>query len=121
MTIDDMLPFLESNHLWGVTTFRKNGAAQVSILSSRVYRGKAVFVVAGNTAKLANLKRDPRCSALTVKADWSAYAVVEGTTEFHTWDNTDHEELRLLLREIYKACGGDHPDYNEYDRLMRAQ
>ena len=32
------------------------------------------------------------------------------------------EELRVLLRNIYSACGGgEHPDWDEYDRVMRQQ
>ncbi len=122
MTIDDIRPFLETYHRGVVTTFRKNGAAQMSILLSGFYRGAVVFVIRGNTAKLANLKRDPRCAVLNVKPDWSEYAVVEGTAEVHGWDNTDPEELRLMLRETYRACGGgEHPDWDEYDRVMRQE
>lgn len=33
-------------------------------------------------------------------------------------DGIDAEALRLLLREIYQAAGGDHGDYDEYDRSM---
>ena len=32
----------------------------------------------------------------------------------------DAEGLRLLLRDIYAAAGGQHPDLNEYDREMIA-
>ena len=122
MTIDRVHSFLEQNHSGVVTTFRKNGAAQMSILASGSYREAAVFVVKGNTAKLANLRRDPRCTVLTVKPDWSGYAVVEGTAEIHSRDNTDPEELRILLREAYRACGGsEHPDWEEYDQVMKRE
>ena len=78
MNIDHIRPFLEVNHRGVVTTFRKSGATQISILLAGFYQETVVFVVQGNTAKLANLRRDPRCSVLTVKPDWSEYAVVEG-------------------------------------------
>lgn len=120
MTLDDVRPFLEENHRGVVTTFRRGGAAQMSILASGLYQGSAVFVVSGNTAKLANLKRDPRCTVLTLRPDWSKYVVVEGDAEIHSWDNTEHEELRLLLRRAYTACGGgEHPDWDEYDQVMK--
>ena len=96
MTLDDVRPFLEENHRGVVTTFRRNGAAQMSILASGLHQGSAVFVVSGNTV------------------------VVEGDAEIHSWDNTGHEELRLLLRRAYTACGGgEHPDWDEYDRVMK--
>ena len=94
----------------------------MSIVASGYYRGSVAFVVRGDTAKLANLRRDPRCSVLTVTPDWGRYAVVEGIAEIRSWDDTDPEELRLLLREVYSACGGgQHPDWEEYDRAMRQE
>ncbi|MEE9284753.1 MAG: PPOX class F420-dependent oxidoreductase [Dehalococcoidia bacterium] len=122
MTFDQALPFLRRRHASVVTTFRRDGAAQMSILVSGVRDGRVVFVVRGNTAKLANLRRDPRCTVLTLSPDWSAYVTVEGTASIKGWDNTDAEELRLLLREAFRACGDkDHPEWEEYDRVMREE
>ena len=122
MNISDIRPFLEANHRAVVTTFRKSGAAQVSILLAGLYQEAVVFVISGSTAKLANLRRDPRCSVLAVDSQWSSYAVVEGTAEIHSWDKPDPEELRLLLRDAYRACGGgEHPDWDEYDLVMKQE
>ena len=34
--------------------------------------------------------------------------------------NTDPEQLRLALREVYSAASGqDHPNWEEYDQAMR--
>ena len=34
-------------------------------------------------------------------------------------DSTDAEELRLALRDVYRAASGEeHPDWDEYDRAM---
>ena len=34
-------------------------------------------------------------------------------------DNTDHEVLKLALRDVYRAASGqEHPDWDEYDRAM---
>ena len=30
----------------------------------------------------------------------------------------DAEDLRLLLREVFRAAGGKHDDFDEYDRAM---
>ena len=32
--------------------------------------------------------------------------------------NMDAEDLRLLLREVFRAAGGKHDDFDEYDRAM---
>jgi preprotein translocase subunit Sss1 len=36
--------------------------------------------------------------------------------------NTDPEELRVKLREVFMVCGDhEHPDWEEYDRAMVQQ
>ena len=121
MEYEEAAQFMSQHHRGVVTTHRRSGPAQMSILTSGPFQDGAGFVVRGNTAKLANLKRDPRCTVLTVSSEWRSYVVIDGTAELHTWDNTDPQELRLLLREVYKAAGGDHPDYEEFDRVMREE
>ncbi len=122
MEFSEALPFLRTQHAGVVTTFRRSGAAQMSILRCGPYRDGVTFVVRGSTAKRANLRRDPRCTVMALKPDWSGFAVVEGTATIHDWGNTDPEELRVMLREAYSACGGgEHPDWDEYDRVMREE
>ena len=79
------------------------------------------FVVRGNTVKRRNLGRDPHCTVLTVRPDWGRYVSVEGTAELHGPDNTDAEELRLLLRAVFQAAGGTHDNWDEFDRVMREE
>lgn len=114
--------FLESNHRGVVTTTQKNGAAHDSIVVCGHYQDKMVFVsVRGNSRKVHNLRRDPRCTVLAVTDNWRSYVVVEGQARLMDYGNSDAEELRVLLRDVYRACGGDHPDWDEYDRAMRQQ
>ena len=59
---------------------------------------------------------------LTVTNDWRSYVVVEGQAILHDDGNTGAEELRLLRRAVYSACGGgEHPNWEEYDRVMQDQ
>ncbi len=119
MTFDEVQPFLESSHRAVMITFRKNGAAQASIVTCGPYQGGVAFTTTGDRAKLSNLRRDPRCTILVSKADWSAYAVVEGSADVRWTDRTDPEELRLTLREVYRAASGsEHSNWEEYDRAM---
>lgn len=122
MTFDDIIPFLETNHCAVAATFRKNGAVQMSIVTCGLYQGGVAFTTEGHRAKLANLRRDPRCSILISKPEWFGYAVVEGSADVRWSDRTDPDELRLTLREVYRVCAGrDHPDWDEYDRAMLEQ
>ena len=123
MEFEEVRPFMESNHPGVITTIRRNGAGQVSIVVCGAYQGNAAFVsVRGNSAKVRNLRRNPQCTVLSVTPDWRRFAVVEGQATLYDASNTSAEELRILLREVYRACGDkDHPDWEEYDRAMVQQ
>lgn len=123
MDFEDVRPFMESHHRGVVTTYQPSGATQASIVVCGVYDGAATFVsVRGDSAKVRNLRRDGRCTVLAVTDDWRRYAVVEGMATLTDGENTDAENLRVLLRDVYRACGGgEHPDWEEYDQVMRRQ
>ncbi len=113
-------PFLEKNHRGVITTRQADGAAHASIVVCGAYQGNAAFVtVYGNSAKVRNLRRDPACTVLAVTDDWRAFVSVEGQASLFDASNTEPEKLRVLLREVYRACGDkDHPDWDEYDQAM---
>ena len=123
MEFEEARPFMEANHQGVITTLQRNGASQVSIVVCGAYEGNAAFVsVRGNSAKVRNLRRNPQCTVLTVTPDWRNSVVVQGQATLYDAGNTDTEELRVLLREVYRACGDkEHPDWEEYDRAMVQQ
>ena len=123
MEFEDVRPFLEAHHRGVIGTRRANGATHSSIVVCGAYRDQTVFVsVRGSSAKVINLRRDPHCTVLAVTDDWRSYAVIEGTAQLFDARNTDAEELRVMLREAYRACGdSDHPNWEEYDEAMVRQ
>lgn len=123
MTFDDVRPFLERHHRGVITTFQPDGSAHASIVVCGAYQGHAAFVIVrGNSVKVRNLRRDPRCTVLAVSEDWRSWATVEGEAQLFDYRNTDAEEFRVLLRNLFRACGDkDHPDWEEYDQAMRKQ
>jgi PPOX class probable F420-dependent enzyme len=123
MNFEDVRPFMEKNHRGVITTYQSDGAMQTSIVVSGVFRDSAAFVIVrGKSAKTRNLRRDPRCTVLAVSDDWRSYAVVEGEAQLLDYRNTPAEEYRVLLRDVFRACGDkDHPDWEEYDQAMVQQ
>jgi PPOX class probable F420-dependent enzyme len=123
MEFEDIRPFFERQHRGVVTTHHANGAIHTSIVVCGAYQGHAAFVVVrGKSVKVRNLRRDPRCTVLAVTADWRSWAAVEGEARLFDATNTAAEELRRMLRDVYRACGDkEHPDWDEYDQAMRQQ
>jgi PPOX class probable F420-dependent enzyme len=123
MEFEQARPFMESHHRGVITTYQRNGAMHTSIVVSGAYQGNAAFVIVyGKSTKTRNLRRDPRCTVMNVDNDWGRHTIVEGQAQLLDYHNTPAEEFRVLLREVFRACGDqDHPDWEEYDRAMVQQ
>jgi len=95
------------------------GVIDHPITGSRV----VAAVIRGDARKLAHLRARPRASVV-LRAGWR-WAAVEGPTEIVGPDDpiegVGPERFRLLLREVFDAAGGQHDDYDEYDRVMAAE
>ncbi|MFK4087580.1 pyridoxamine 5'-phosphate oxidase family protein [Kribbella sp. NPDC020789] len=109
-----------------LVTQRRSGEPAASVVNAGVLdhpiTGEPVvaFVARGRTAKLANLRRNPQAT-LVFRAGWD-WVGVTGPVELAGPDDKlpglDPDALRQLLRDIYHAAGGEHPDLDEYDRAM---
>ncbi len=124
MDFQDYENFVNNNHRGVITTYRRNGAGHASIVVCGAYQGKAAYVIVyGNSVKVANLRRDKRCTVMAVSDDWRSCVCVEGTAATMSYHDTDAETMRVELREVFRACSaqGDHPDWEEYDEAMVKQ
>jgi PPOX class probable F420-dependent enzyme len=112
-----------------LVTLRPDGQPSVSVVNAGVLdhpvsgRPCVAFVARGGTAKLANLRRDPRAT-LVFRAGWE-WVAVHGTAELAGQDDPlpglTPGQLPGLLRDIYAAAGGSHSDLAQYDRVMAAE
>ncbi len=118
MLTEEIIDFISKNDKAVLSTFRRNGAAQLSIVVVGSYGGGAAFTTTEDRAKLVNLRRDPRCSLLVSQDSWWGFVVFEGRARIMAADNTDPEELRQAFRGVYRSISGEHPDWDEYDRAM---
>ena len=120
MQLDKIQDIVALNHEAVFTTFRRSGAAQMSIVTVGVLNNGVAFTISPGSAKLANLRRNPRCSLMVSRRDWGDYAVLEGHAQVLSPDATPLEELRLTLREVYRAGSGkEHPDWEEFDQAVQ--
>jgi PPOX class probable F420-dependent enzyme len=113
------------NGLCVLNTIRRDGSVQSSVVNAGVLphpvAGEAVVgLVAAGRTKLRNLRADPRCTVV-VRGGWR-WLAVEGVAEIIGPDDprpeVDAERLRVLLRDVFKAAGGRHDDWDTYDRTM---
>ena len=119
MLPENVIEFVSNNHQAVLTTFRRDGAAQMSIVTVGSYGDGAGFTTTEDRAKLHNLARNPRCSLLVSKADWWGYVVLEGRARVLRRGESDETELRDALRGIYRSASGqEHPNWDEYDQAM---
>ncbi|MEV8511918.1 TIGR03618 family F420-dependent PPOX class oxidoreductase [Dactylosporangium sp. NPDC051484] len=108
-----------------VVTVRPDGEPSTSVVNAGILPHPAdgtpvVGIVSrAGAARLANLRRHPR-TTLVFRAGWE-WISVSGAAEVIAPGDVEAETLRLLLREIYQAAGGEHPDLEEYDRVMATE
>ena len=120
MLPDKVRDFATQTHRGVLTTFRRNGAVQISIISCGPYRDGIAFTVTETRVKLKNLRRDPRCSLMVSNENWWGFVVLEGKATILSVDNTSPDEFRDALRDTYRiASGEEHSNWEEYDQAMK--
>lgn len=115
-----------NDYLAAVATTRADGTVQTSVVNAGIIDhpvsgSRVVAFVTYGAAKKAHLRARPHAT-LTFRAGWE-WIAVEGSAELFGPDDPglEADRVRLLLREIYRAAGGSHDDWSEYDRVMRRQ
>jgi PPOX class probable F420-dependent enzyme len=109
-----------------VSTLQPDATIQSSVVNAGVLdhpvTGEPVvgLVARGRSRKLANLRARPRATVV-VRAGWE-WVAAEGPADLAGPDDKlgdlDADGVRLLLRQIFTACGGTHDDWDTYDRVM---
>jgi PPOX class probable F420-dependent enzyme len=109
-----------------VSTLRPDATIQSSVVNAGVLghpvTGEPVvgLVARGRSRKLANLRARQRATVV-VRAAWE-WVAAEGPADLAGPDDKlgdlDADGVRLLLRQIFTACGGTHDDWDTYDRVM---
>jgi hypothetical protein len=112
------------HHLVVLAVSRADGSVQASVVSAGVTTDPldgtpAVGLVAiGNSVKLRLLRQTGQATA--VFKDGYQWAAVSGHVRLIGPD--DGTELGLdvpeTVRSVYRAAGGDHEDWAEFDRVM---
>jgi len=122
MLTNSIRAFVAQNRRGVLTTFRRDGAAQMSIITCGPYRDGVAFTTTADRAKLLNLRRNPRCTLLVSQPDWRRYVTLQGQAKILSAGNSEPAEFKRALREVYQSTAGqDHPNWEEYHQAMLEQ
>jgi PPOX class probable F420-dependent enzyme len=108
------------DHRNGVlTTVKRDGRPQLSNITYHLGDdGVFRISVTATRAKYRNMVRDPRISLHVARPDFWAYAVFEGEADLTPVAADPHDATVEELVALYRAVGGEHPDWDEYRTAM---
>ena len=119
-----LLTLAGSRNLGALATVKRDGRPQLSNINftlDPVAEGGPLVraSVVDGRAKVANLRRDPRCSLMVTTPDGWSYAVLEGSADFSPVAGARDDATVEELVEVYRLVRGeDHPDWEDYRRAM---
>jgi PPOX class probable F420-dependent enzyme len=112
-----------------VATTRPDGTVHASLVNAGVLDNPVTgrpcvgLVVRGDARKLLLLRRAGR-AAVVFRSGWE-WVTVEGPVLLagpdDRVDDLSPDQRAGLLRAIFRAAGGTHDDWDEYDRVMAAE
>ncbi|MHB1584466.1 MAG: PPOX class F420-dependent oxidoreductase [Acidimicrobiales bacterium] len=118
MELDRALAFAGARNQGVLATIRRDARPQLSNIVYRLDGGVARISVTADRAKTRNLERDPRASLYVVGDDFWHYVVLDGMAELAPVAGAPDDATVEELVGLYRAISGEHPDWDEYRRVM---
>jgi PPOX class probable F420-dependent enzyme len=116
--LDHALAFAGARHQGVLATIRRDARPQLSNIVYRLDGGVARISVTADRAKTRNLERDPRAALYVVGDDFWHYVVLDGMAELTPVAGAPDDATVGELVGLYRAISGEHPDWDEYRRVM---
>ena len=113
---------VRATHQSVLTTIRgSDGLPQLSNVGHMVGPDGVIRVsTTADRAKVANLRRKPWAALKVDVGTFWSYAVVEGPVDLSAVAAAPNDPTVDELVEIYRAIGGEHPDWDDYRKAMVA-
>ncbi len=126
-TLDDVrIQLAGETGLATISTTQADGRVLSSVVNCGVVdhpvtgEASVALVSRGRATRLIHIRRGSQVTLL-VRRGWT-WVSVTGPAELigpnDLPERIDVDGVRLLLREIFAAAGGEHDDWDEYDRIM---
>ena len=109
--------FLRAHHNAVLATWRRDGRVQLSpVTVGADAAGRAIISSRETAYKVRNLRRDPRAVLCVFVEEFTGpWVQIEGTAEVVTLP----EGMEALV-DYYRCLAGEHPDWDDYRRVMAA-
>jgi PPOX class probable F420-dependent enzyme len=119
---DRLRRFLDPAGRGVLVTLKRDGRPQISTIDFCFDPASSVARISTiePSAKVANLRRDPRASLYVPAPGLGTYAVAEGDAELSAVSAEVDDATVEELVEVYRAVQGEHPDWDDYRRAMVA-
>lgn len=120
MDISEALDFAGSRRNGVLVTQKRDGRPQLSNISYVVVDGVIKISITATRAKYTNLVRNPHASLYVSREDFWGYVVIDGDAELSAVATKPDDAGVDELVAVYRAIGGEHPDWDEYRMAMVA-
>ncbi|MEU1126158.1 PPOX class F420-dependent oxidoreductase [Streptomyces sp. NPDC005899] len=103
-----------------LVTLKRDGRPQLSNVTHAYYPDEGVIRVSvtEDRAKTRNLRRDPRAGYHVTSDDRWAWTAVDATAELTPPAADPHDATVERLIDLYRDVRGEHPDWDDYRRVM---
>lgn len=119
MELSAALEFARTTRQGVLTTLRANGRPQLSnILYAVGDDGVIRISITSDRAKFANLSRTPWAALHMTRADFYAYAVIEGDVSLSPVAAAPDDTTVDELVDLYRSLLGEHDDWADYRATM---
>ncbi|MEV0356589.1 PPOX class F420-dependent oxidoreductase [Nocardia sp. NPDC050697] len=121
MELDRALEFARTTTRSVLTTLRRDGRPQLSnVLHVTGADGRIRISITADRAKYPNLRRQPWAALHVTDASFGSYAVLEADAELTAIATDPGDAAVDALVDYYRAGSGEHPDWDDYRRVMVA-
>lgn len=115
-----LVKLLSGRDMGVLATLKRDGRPQLSTINYHFDEGRRLvrISITADRAKARNLARDPRASLHVSSPDGWSWAVAEGTAGLSAVAADPGDAAVEELVALYRDIRGEHPDWDEYRRVM---
>ncbi len=112
---DELADHLAERHRWVLSTTRRDGRPQMSLVSGgMIADGRLAVATYPERVKAMNARRDPNVSVAVMGEEFDdSWIQIDGRAEV-----LDVPEALDAFVEYYRSISGEHPDWDEYRQAM---